>query len=527
MARRAKGNGFSMRSGKKTSFKNMGSTSLNRTGYGNKPDGRSKSSPFQQDETFVKDGVTYVRKWNPRTQTVEVVRKDGVTTTTTRGKQTGEETITTPPSRTVEKVDPDFGKPGSAICKEAERAGMPCAEYIKKKEEDLGYRGKTETKPLVKEDIDVKYITLSFRGTQEYFNFSSENWGDVLTDLYSEITDLKTHFPFIKDEDNLAGHKGFIEALKAIYNNITEQLINYDNHYLDVGGHSLGAGLQTIFCYVYHLDTTLPTTRPRLRYNINFGSPRVFYDEEFEGNRFDVMKYNYQVNNLRVFNTFDIITKLPLPSTPNIEENLKSNPNYFLDRFRITGSIIYDTFIRTVQKFTKLKLVASGFRHIGNQLELDLETGYSIHHFDEDVYNDFHFESIDNMYANKFEWENERQRIREINVEQHLESKYKQNIKLVPTLIGLPFHNPTSYINEVQTLITDEEVFTNIDTHEINFDGKHFTSVKPDEYIDKEGKTFKVKLKNKKVELHPIQKNKILGFMLVPQNEKLNRVVVF
>lgn len=150
MARRAKGSGFSMRSGKKTSFKNMGSTSLNRTGYGNKPDGRSKSSPFQQD------GEGWVERWNPETQTMEVVKEGDTTTTTTTTRQKGTATRTTPPSRDVEKVDPDFGKPGSAICKEAERAGMPCAEYIKKKEEDLGYRGKTETKPLERTDVDVK-----------------------------------------------------------------------------------------------------------------------------------------------------------------------------------------------------------------------------------------------------------------------------------------------------------------------------------------------------------------------------------
>lgn len=51
MARKAKGSGFSMRSGKRTTFKNMGSSlAINKSGYSNRPDGRAKSSAFQLTE---------------------------------------------------------------------------------------------------------------------------------------------------------------------------------------------------------------------------------------------------------------------------------------------------------------------------------------------------------------------------------------------------------------------------------------------------------------------------------------------
>ena len=84
MARRAKGSGFSMRSGKKTSFKNMGSTSLNRTGYGNMSDGRSKSSPFQNEG--------WKEVWDEETKTYKKVPVEGGTQEIIATKQTGKAT---------------------------------------------------------------------------------------------------------------------------------------------------------------------------------------------------------------------------------------------------------------------------------------------------------------------------------------------------------------------------------------------------------------------------------------------------
>jgi len=98
---------------------------------------------------------------------------------------------------------------------------------------------------------EAPYIVVSFRGTNEFFNFTSSNFGDVFTDLYSSITNLREHFPFIKEEDNLHVHRGFCEALKAIYNKLTSKLQTYDSsYYLDTGSHSLGGALNTIF-YMY------------------------------------------------------------------------------------------------------------------------------------------------------------------------------------------------------------------------------------------------------------------------------------
>ena len=53
--------GFSMKSGNRSNFKMMGSSmAINRSGYGNSPDGRAKSSAFQVDEDDKKkEGYTY------------------------------------------------------------------------------------------------------------------------------------------------------------------------------------------------------------------------------------------------------------------------------------------------------------------------------------------------------------------------------------------------------------------------------------------------------------------------------------
>ena len=83
MARRAKGNGFSMRSGKRTSFKNMGSTSLSRTGYSNKPDGRAKSSAFQLTEE------EEIKKLAEERAKKNLKEESETTVTTERGERDG------------------------------------------------------------------------------------------------------------------------------------------------------------------------------------------------------------------------------------------------------------------------------------------------------------------------------------------------------------------------------------------------------------------------------------------------------
>tara|TARA_R100000951_G_scaffold5269_1_gene5784 strand:- start:11 stop:724 length:714 start_codon:yes stop_codon:yes gene_type:complete len=129
--------GFKMRSGNRSSFKNMGSSmAVNRSGYGNRPDGRAKSSPFETDK--------WKEVWDEETQTVKRVPIDGGTRTTTTTTQEGTATRENPAVTSFrERCYDDNGNRlvGKAGCKWDDSGDYkPPAD---------------ETKPLSREDVKV------------------------------------------------------------------------------------------------------------------------------------------------------------------------------------------------------------------------------------------------------------------------------------------------------------------------------------------------------------------------------------
>ena len=122
------GKSFLQRSGKSPAFKRMGSSPAKTTGHGG-----AKGHKHPE----------YTEVWDPETR--EVVETPEATTTTTRQKGVG--TTTTPGT-----VDPYKGEGGYMSDEE-------WAKFLKTpkgKEYTEKHKGKTTTKPLSREDIDVK-----------------------------------------------------------------------------------------------------------------------------------------------------------------------------------------------------------------------------------------------------------------------------------------------------------------------------------------------------------------------------------
>ena len=136
----------------------------------NLPDGRSKSSMFQMKSSAVpytkRSTLRNEEEWKEGKKRVEWGEEELVSEKKyeEEGGVTGTEQVfttqgveITPATREVEEIDPNFGKPGSDICKEAAAAGIDCDEYIIEKERELGYKQNVENleKKRVKRTTDV------------------------------------------------------------------------------------------------------------------------------------------------------------------------------------------------------------------------------------------------------------------------------------------------------------------------------------------------------------------------------------
>ncbi len=373
------------------------------------------------------------------------------------------------------------------------------------------------------------YIVVSFRGTNEFFNFTSSNFGDVFTDLYSSITNLREHFPFIKEEDNLHVHRGFCEALKAIYNKLTSKLQTYDSsYYLDTGSHSLGGALNTIFLYVYSLDNK---QNLRLRYNVNVGSPRVFYANPYENKYYDVNKYNQKVNLIRMYNTLDLVPKLPLQSTPHIFDSLTRSASeidvnkVLLENIK-TSNFILDTIRQGYNKIinTVIPFKLTGFKHVGFGLELTKDS-YIQHHYIEPEISQAEITDLNNLYSvNNPSWKRAKDFYNSFEMSYHLEPSYKKGMESVPQLIGLPYHNELLYKKNITNL--PDEIFTNGATHEMyDDDNNTYENIRPNLY-KKDNKIYKLIIENNKEYLE--SQDHVIGYILYPSDTILNnRIVVF
>lgn len=172
----------------------------------------------------------------------------------------------------------------------------------------------TDTQALFK--LKGDYFTLAFRGTQESYDF--------LTDIRSkqanlQVAKLSDFWDWIDDDDDLYGHYGFITAVRSIYNDLVSKISIYQGKTFDIGSHSLGGALTTIFSYVYTIDPTIDEKVP-LRYVITFGSPRVFYNHKTH----EVSRYDKRVEQLRIFNHNDIVSFVPAQDSEVISSSVLS-----------------------------------------------------------------------------------------------------------------------------------------------------------------------------------------------------------
>jgi hypothetical protein len=383
-----------------------------------------------------------------------------------------------------------------------------------------------DTQVLINKRVELKegdYLTISFRGTNEYFNFTTKNYGDILTDLYSSIVDLKTYFPFIKESDNLFVHQGFCRALHAIYDKLVYKLQTYDTSiFIDTTGHSLGSMLQSIFIYVYTLDTRI---KPKLRYNINFGSPRGFYSSVYNNVYYDVNKYNQRVNLLRIYNTLDLISKLPLASSPDVFDSItrtstEYDVNTILRENQKTTNFIMDMLRKSANVAFPFKL--SGFSHVGFGLELT-GTNYIQHHYTEPPISEDDIDKLNDIYdENNPEWQQEKDYYETLDMSHHKEPSYKKNMETVVQLIGLPYHNEVLYKEQINLI--PNEIFTNQKEHTIKDENdNNYENVRPNIYKN-DNKLYTVNIKENEEYLEP--HNQVLGYMIYPNYENHNNKLI-
>ena len=147
--------------------------------------------------------------------------------------------------------------------------------------------------------IRIKFIgdrtIVTFRGT------SSTN--DVMADFYTGLTvsvKLSTYFDFVKDEDDLLVHTGFLLSVLGIYDKLSTVLLGRKS--IEYTGHSYGS-ICCIYAYLRMLELD---DQPLHVYTL--GSPRMFINDE----DYPITRINDKLNIIRFFNKNDIITYLPL-----------------------------------------------------------------------------------------------------------------------------------------------------------------------------------------------------------------------
>lgn len=137
------------------------------------------------------------------------------------------------------------------------------------------------------------YLVVSFRGTEE------THTQDIITDINTFSSKLSDYFNFIKDEDDLKVHSGFLKAVVSVYDAVKNKI---EGREYDGTGHSMGSAEICLFSYIYYLETNI---RPNNL--ITFGSPRFILDSpEYPASRF-----NDILDCVRIMNINDIVSYLP------------------------------------------------------------------------------------------------------------------------------------------------------------------------------------------------------------------------
>tara|TARA_R110002020_G_C16209913_1_gene766915 strand:+ start:146 stop:1036 length:891 start_codon:yes stop_codon:yes gene_type:complete len=154
MARKAKGPGFSMRSGKRTTFKNMGSSlAINKSGYSNRPDGRAKSSAFQLTDDEKRKLLSDVTTMDPDVVDVQVdPNEEGGETTTTKTTRSGKNVKTYKKSHVGSWAEACRGKT-SGTGTDSTGKKWDCS---RKKDWKPSDEQEEVVTPIGSEDVDVK-----------------------------------------------------------------------------------------------------------------------------------------------------------------------------------------------------------------------------------------------------------------------------------------------------------------------------------------------------------------------------------
>ena len=196
------------------------------------------------------------------------------------------------------------------LCRDAE------ASYDDKlMEDELQYFVRddfTNTQVLIR--LKGDYFTVSFRGTQEAT--------DILTDITSkkanlQVAKLSDFWDWIDTEDDLYAHYGFLQAVRGVYNDLVDKISIYQGKVFDIGSHSLGGALSSIFSYVYKIDPTIDE-KVELRFCMTYGSPRVFYNHKI----YKVERYDAIVEQIRIFNHNDLVSFVPAQDTEVISSSV-------------------------------------------------------------------------------------------------------------------------------------------------------------------------------------------------------------
>jgi predicted lipase len=145
-----------------------------------------------------------------------------------------------------------------------------------------------EIKEITKFNVFVrihKYddeVFISIRGTDE------------LSDWLNNMRRWKTNFV-----SNSKVHKGFLEHLNYVYDDIYKEIKNYKK--INIIGHSLGGAVSVL------LGTKLCFLDNSINCNIvTYGSPRVG-DRKFK----NLCSMLFNLKCYRVYNSYDVVTKVP------------------------------------------------------------------------------------------------------------------------------------------------------------------------------------------------------------------------
>ena len=182
--------------------------------------------------------------------------------------------------------------------------------------------------PVLFEKIEGNLI-VAFRGTASISNILTDlNTSNILSDAENEINQYEI-FKYRMENLGVKAHQGFIKVLTesklpkrltdksyigsknaiSLYEVIREEIDKYKGSVNNVilTGHSLGGAIATLFYFLYQTDSNRKRDKIETRV-ISYGSPRVFYTEYK-----DVVE-SICPNNIRVFNTRDIVTYIPFHS---------------------------------------------------------------------------------------------------------------------------------------------------------------------------------------------------------------------